>query len=228
MIAVYISAVLITVAGLVVGLKYADGYIHKKDETIKKSYFTLPFVLPIVLICTAYCAFSVFTLSLEDNTKMDIIGYVTVICGLTLSSVTDIKLKLIPNVFCLAMIIAWAVELILACLLFEADLIFELLSSLIGGVFGGGLLLIGRLISKNGMGMGDVKIMFASGLLLKFDKMFGLLFWGLIFSVIFGIGLMIFKKVKASFAISMAPFFLAGAVAMNVITFITHIIYEGV
>ncbi len=225
---IYISASLIAVISLIIGLKYADSYIHKKDDTIEKSYFTPKFIIPFVLVCTAFCIFSVFVMKRDDESAIDIIRYVTVICGLTLSSVTDIKLKLIPNVFCLAMIGACVLEIAVSCIFFKEAIAFELISSLIGGVFGGGLLLIGRLISRNGMGMGDVKILFAAGLLLRFDKMFGLLFWGLIFSVFFGVGLMIFKKVKSSYTISMAPFFLAGAAALNIVAFISQIVYEGV
>ena len=226
--AIYISAALIAVISLISGLKYADIYIHKRDETAEKSYFTPKFLVPFVLICTAFCVFSVFVMKKNQETTMDIIRYVTVICGLSLSSVTDIKLKLIPNVFCLSMIAACILEIAVSCIFFKEALVYELMSSLIGGVFGGGLLLIGRLISRNGMGMGDVKILFAAGLLLRFEKMFGLLFWGLIFSVFFGVGLMIFKKVKSSHTISMAPFFLSGAAAMNIIAFISQIVYEGV
>lgn len=224
----YISAALISVVTLIFGMKYADSYIHKKDEATEKSYFTPKFLVPFVLICTAFCVFSVFVMKKSGEAAMDIIRYVTVICGLSLSSVTDIKLKLIPNIFSLAMIVACILEIAVSCIFFNGAIAFELMSSLIGGVFGGGLLLIGRLISRNGMGMGDVKILFSAGLLLRFDKTFGLLFWGLIFSVFFGIGLMIFKKVKSSYTISMAPFFLAGTAAMNVIVFISQIIYEGV
>lgn len=228
MIVVYLTAAAVTTVGAFVGLKYTDKYISLKSENHEQKYFTPKFLIPFLTVAILYSIFSVYILNLDGEPYIDIIKYVTAICGLLLSSITDIKLKLIPNVFCVAMICVWGVETVIGWLLLNYDIGIELLASLIGGLFGGGLLLIGRLFSRNGMGMGDVKIMFSLGLLLKFDKVLGLLFWGLVFSLIFGLALILLKRAKMSSSISMAPFFLAGTVMLNIAIFISKVLYGGV
>lgn len=218
---------LITSAGLVAGTKYADSYIRQRDESFTKSYFSLRFLIPAVLLCGVFSIFTAFSMNLYGEAQTEPIRYAAVLCALTLSSITDLRLKLIPNIFSLSLIIFWVIETAAEVLFFNADIVAAVVSSLIGGLFGGGLLLIGRLISRNGMGMGDVKIMFAAGLLLRFDRAFGLIFWALLFALIFGVMLMIIKKVKSSTTLCMAPFFLAGAVAGNIVEFISYIIYGG-
>lgn len=226
--ALYIIVGILEAVGITAGMKYIDTYIHAKDEGFEKSLFLPKYIIPTAAICVGSALFSAFSMLLNGTDSVDVLKFAVVICALTLGSITDIKLKLIPNILSIAMIALWLIGTVLDILLFGADFMFEMVSSLIGGLFGGGLLLIGRLISRNGMGMGDVKIMFAVGLLLKFDRTFGLLFWALILSLVVGIGLMIFKKVKKTYTICMAPFFLSGAVISVVAEFISYMVYGGV
>lgn len=218
---------LIVAAGLVAGTKYADYYIKQRDESFTKAYFSPRFLIPIIVAIGAFAVFSAISMTLSGNAQTEPIRSAAVLCALTLSSITDLRLKLIPNIFSLSLIIFWVVETIAELVFFNADIVITVGSSLVGGLFGGGLLLIGRLISRNGMGMGDVKIMFAAGLLLRFDRAFGLIFWALLFALICGILLMIIKKVKSSSTLCMAPFFLAGAIAENLAEFISYIVYGG-
>lgn len=222
-----IVSFLVTSAGLIAGTRYADYYIRQRDETFTKSFFSVRFLIPIILACGIFAIFSTISMSLNGELLTAPIRYSAVLCALTLSSITDIRLKLIPNIFSLSLIIFWVIITAIEVLLLNSDIAVAVGASLIGGVFGGGLLLIGRLISRNGMGMGDVKIMFAAGLLLRFDREFGLIFWGLLFALICGVLLMIIKKVKSSTTLCMAPFFLAGAAAANIAEFISYIVYGG-
>ncbi len=227
MIIVYIIAVMISMMAVAIGFAYSDRYIKKKGCEQTRKLFSPIVVIPATVFCAAYSIFSVYSLSMNNFTGIDIIQYVTAVCGLLLSSITDIKLKLIPNVFCVALVIAWALETAVGCIFCEYSWQSELIASIIGGAFGGGLLLIGRLFSKNGMGMGDIKLLLSIGLLLKFDKTLALLFWGLIFSLFYGISLIVLKKAKMSSQISMAPFFLSGAVMLNISMFVSYVLYGG-
>lgn len=218
---------LITAIGLLAGTRYADFYIRLRDESFTKPFFSFRFLVPAILACGAFAVFSTISMNQIEESQMSPIRYAAVLCVLTLSSITDIRLKLIPNVFSLSLIIFWVFETAVEVLLFNADIAVTVGASVIGGLFGGGLLFIGRLISRNGMGMGDVKIMFSAGLLLRFDRAFGLIFWALLFALICGIMLMIVKKVKSSETLCMAPFFLAGAASVNIAEFISYIVYGG-
>ena len=223
MLLVYAAAAAVTLAGTALGLKYANVYISEKGEEGEKKPLSLKASAFVILLCLAFNMLSVYVMSLGNEEPIHIIEYATAVCGLMISSVTDIRLKLIPNKVCLAMALLWAAETGIGCIFLGSDILMELISSFIGALFGGGILLLGRLLSRNGMGMGDVKLLAATGLLIKFDMMLGLLMWGLIISVIFGVGLMLVKKVKSSHAISMAPFFLAGTVITNAAVLISYI-----
>lgn len=218
-----IFAVVISVIIFAFGLQYARHYIRTRSDNT-----TLKTSVQIILLTAfaTYICFMVYSMYRMAYIPTIIARHLTAMCGLAVSAVTDIKAKLIPNLVCIVMIILWAVEIAVNVILGETNLLFELEAALIGAALGGGLLLVGRLISRNGMGMGDIKLMFAAGLLLGFDDMFGLLLWGLILSLVFSLVLIIMKKAKGSTLICMAPFFLAGEVVSQLFSFISFLSYD--
>lgn len=225
---IYFASAIISIFLMIAGTFYVRYYLKKRTEggeygVVKTDVSFIAAVLP----AAAFCCLAAFILTALGDSETEIIRYVTGFCGLLLCSITDIKIKLIPNVVCIGLIAAWFAELSAGCLFFGEDIGIEFAASAIGALLGGGLLFIGRLISRSGMGMGDIKLLFAEGLLLKFDKTFGLLFWGLVFSLIYGVYLMIRKKAKSGFSICMAPFFLGGAAATVIVSFISYIAYGG-
>ncbi|MGN0657834.1 MAG: prepilin peptidase [Ruminiclostridium sp.] len=225
---IYLASAIISISLMIVGTFYVRYYLKKRTEGVEYGDVKTDVSFPAtVLPAAAFSCLAAFFLTALGDSKAEIIRYVTAFCGLLLCSITDIKIKLIPNVLCIGLVAAWLTELLCGWLFFEENILVELTASAIGGLLGGGLLFIGRLISRSGMGMGDIKLLFGAGLLLKFDKTFGLLFWGLVFSLIYGIFLMIRKKAKAGFSICMAPFFLGGAAASVIISFISYIAYGG-
>lgn len=225
---IYIAAAIISLAIMTLGLYYVRYYLKKKaegDENIKADF--KPFLWAFIPITAVLACVFAFILTTLGESAVETIRYITAFCGLLLCSITDIKVKLIPNIICVGIIGAWLIELLVGSLFLGENITTELISSAIGALLGGGLLFIGRLISRSGMGMGDIKLMFSIGLLLKFDKTFGLLFWGLVFSLIFGVCLMIKKKEKAGLTICMAPFFFGGTAASIIISYISYIVYGG-
>lgn len=135
-------------------------------------------------------------------------------------AVIDFKVKLIPNQAVLAMLAAWAL-LIAAELLCGADFVRLMPDLMLGGVIAGGLFFIGNLISRNGMGMGDVKLMAVTGLYLGMNRVMGLVFWALAAALVAGLALMAVKKAKMKTAIPLAPFFLAGSLISNTLYIIS-------
>ena len=80
-----------------------------------------------------------------------------------------------------------------------------------------------NLLSRNGMGMGDVKLMAVAGICLGINKILGLIFWSLVVSVITGIILMIAKKKTIKSSLPLAPFFLIGSLVSNALYIISGI-----
>ncbi len=223
---IFIGVVSVTAAAaLFGGLMYTDRYFDRVCDTAAEKKLGLRAKLLITAAFLGGCVFLTAVSGITAQGNFYTIGTVTALCGMTVSAVTDIKTRLIPNTVCAAMIAAWLVEYLTECIFFGGDLLTELIASLIGAAFGGGLLFIGRLISKNGMGMGDIKLMFSAGLLMKFDGVFGVLFWGFVLSLIYSVILLALKKAKRDTLICMAPFFLAGAVISKIFLFISYLNY---
>ena len=63
-----------------------------------------------------------------------------------------------------------------------------------------------------GMGFGDVKLVFALGLLLEWPNVVVGLFLGFVYGAVIGVSLLVMNKVRFGMAIPFAPFLLAGTV----------------
>lgn len=220
---IYIVNAVLCAAGAAGGLFYVNGYLEKREITLIKKERIYVFMAAAAILCAAYSVFVTFVLTAAGELPIETARYSAAVCGMAVCSISDIKSKLIPNMVCLVLGLIWAASVIFNVFVFGADIIDELILSAMGAALGGGLLLIGRLISRNGMGMGDIKLMLAVGALIKFDKVFGLIFWALVFALIFGVILMIMKKAKPSSTIFMAPFFFAGSFMSLLLLFISEL-----
>ena len=88
-----------------------------------------------------------------------LIKYLVLFSLLIIISFIDIDRQLIPNQLVLA-ILVWGI----GWQLLAPELSWQ--QSLLGAILGGGILLLIAVISKGGMGGGDIKLMFAAGLVL--------------------------------------------------------------
>ena len=126
------------------------------------------------------------------------------------ATVIDIKSKKIPNSLVLVMITGWIIVTIPQLFLnIETTLIF-LRNSLFGFGIGGGLPLLIYLISRRGIGGGDVKFMAAAGLYLGIYGVLPAMLYGSILAGLTGITLIIIKKIGRKDSIPLAPFLFAG------------------
>lgn len=126
------------------------------------------------------------------------------------AAVIDIKTQRIPNKLVLAMLGVWL-------LLFAYDLIISpntalpsLADSLLGLVIGGGVFLSVYLISKKGLGGGDVKFMAAAGLYLGLGSILPAILYGTVLAALTGLVLILLKKITRKDKLPLAPFLLVG------------------
>lgn len=87
-------------------------------------------------------------------------------CILLGLSLVDLEIYIIPDRFIIAGIIWWAV-----LIPFRGDIVYELIRSLVGGlIIGGAMLLLSwiflKVTKKEGLGGGDIKLLFMTGLFL--------------------------------------------------------------
>ena len=140
-----------------------------------------------------------------------IFGYVT--------AVRDVKTMKIPNNLILAMLAAW-ILLIMPKLFFDTDAaIILLISSALGFAIGGGLFLLVYLISRKGLGGGDVKFMAAAGLYLGYGGVLSAMLCGTIIAAITGLALILLKKINRKDPMPLAPFLYAGILITVFIVF---------
>jgi len=84
--------------------------------------------------------------------------------------------------------------------------------SVLGFLIGGGMFLFVYIVSKKGLGGGDVKFMAVAGLFLGLSGVFTTMFYGTCLAAAFGLLLIALKKIGRKDAIPLAPFLYVGII----------------
>ena len=126
------------------------------------------------------------------------------------AAVSDVKSKTIPNGLVLAMLAGWVITAVPRLFADTGSAIPIFTGALAGFALGGGLFLLAYLISRKGLGGGDVKFMAAAGLYLGFDGVLPAMLCGTVLAGIAGLALILLKKIGRKDAIPLAPFLYAG------------------
>lgn len=134
--------------------------------------------------------------------------YIILIILLSVASIMDIKTKNIQNRLVLYGLVT---GLIIAALNFSMPTVFDAFMGLIAG---GGILLAIACFSKDGIGMGDVKLMACTGLYLGLGRTLGCLALSIIFCGIFGAVLLFLRGYNRKTTIPFAPFILIGSITV--------------
>ena len=186
------------------GTDRAIGKRLVKFMTKNKFKYALPYLgLPIILAVFL----AAHTVRLEAFTLLRlgliiIFGYV--------AAIRDAKTKQIANSLVLAMLTAWAIMITPMLFLDTGAAIPLLTTSALGFAVGGGLFLLVYLISRQGLGGGDVKFMAAAGLYLGFSDTLSAMLSGTILAALTGLALILLKKIGRKDAMPLAPFLYAG------------------
>lgn len=126
------------------------------------------------------------------------------------ATVFDIKSKRIPNGLILMMLGAW-VLVIMPKLFLDIDMAVLLLKdAAFGFVVGGGLFLFVYVISRKGLGGGDVKFMAAAGLYIGFAGVISAMLYGTVLAGLTGLLLLLLKKIGRKDTMPLAPFLYIG------------------
>jgi len=131
-----------------------------------------------------------------------------------IAAVLDIKTRRIPNKIVLAMLASW-VLFMTPRLFFDTEAsVMMLRDSMLGMLIGGGMFLLVYLISKKGLGGGDVKFMAAAGLYVGFEGTISSILLGTILAAVTGLVLILIRKIGRKDAIPLAPFLFIGIVTV--------------
>jgi len=130
-----------------------------------------------------------------------------------IAAIQDLKTRRIPNVLVLATIAAWALIMTPSLYLDTGAAIRLLGDSALGAAVSGGMFLLVYLMSRKGLGGGDVKLMAAVGLYLGLGGALSAMLLGTILAALAGLTLILLKKIGRKDAIPLAPFLYIGIAA---------------
>ena len=162
-------------------------------------YIGIPLIMVALLLLRAGRIDSFILLRYEI---IVVFGYV--------AAVVDIKEKRIPNTLILAMLSAWVLIMVPKLFTDISTTLVLLTDSVIGMALGGGVFLVVYLISRKGLGGGDVKYMASAGLYLGLSGVMPAMFCGTVAAALVGVALIVLKKIGRKDTIPLAPFLYAG------------------
>lgn len=143
---------------------------------------------------------------------LKIIRYVIVVCCLVVIGWIDFLSRKIPNKILIFMFGARTVLLIIECIVYRELWKSIILSASMGFVFSGGMFLLCYLISRGGVGIGDVKLFAVLGYYMGSGAVFSVMFMTVLAAALFSTIALLLKKTNLKQEIPFAPFIFLGTV----------------
>ena len=126
------------------------------------------------------------------------------------ASISDLKTMRVPNSYPIAMLAAW-IMLMTPKLFYDTDSAVRILTdSALGLALGGGLFILVYLISRKGLGGGDVKFMAIAAMYLGFSGSVSAILIGTVLAALVGLALITLKKIGRKDPIPLIPFLYIG------------------
>lgn len=176
-------------------------------NTIKKQKKVFIVSLILFIIAALFMTYIFRDSSLD---KSLLYRWMILMYGIFLIALIDAKERLIPNEILLSLLVIRLGFMVYESIAGNAILRYELLSPIIGMLIGGGIIFLAMLISRKGIGMGDIKLFGLMGLYTGSQDIVTTMFCTFIFSAIAGVFLLITKRAKLKDTIPLAPFAAAG------------------
>lgn len=162
-------------------------------------------IISLILGVGVGMALAVYSYHVYEDTFLYTIKLLFVYIWLISVAYVDGKTQRIPNQWILFGLVAWVVFYLV-----EGVTGFGWMPLLgqaaLGVLMGGGVFLISAVVSKGGMGMGDVKLYTVLGLMVGWQGVFNLILISLIGSVVYGLVMIASKRMDRKSLIPMGPF----------------------
>jgi len=205
-------------------LCYLLNMLCRYDEEAGKEGNRLPYLLPMdrkrgitLAVCLAGCTGMTWLFAQYQYGPLKSIRYLLLLAVLYPIAWKDAREKRIPNRW-LAYILACRMVLFIAEILCFPDMWLENIAfTLFGGAISGAVFFVAYVLSRHAIGMGDVKLFAVIGLCLGFRTTYLVMIMSLVFSALYGVGMVLRKKKGMKDEIAFGPFIAAG-------TFITLLI----
>lgn len=188
-------------------IKDKQGKESQISETNSKAVLNVfPFCMGIIIFI------AIFFGSGYINDKIDLLKVFIVILGCGIAMVWDVVKKIIPNRLIISMIV---IRIIILCfeIVFRNDIIRQIvIKSAIGMVVTFLILMIFSLISKGGLGMGDVKLISVIGFYCGIYLVINSLMISLLLCTVISVISIIMKKRKLKDKIAFGPYIFIGVI----------------
>ena len=192
--------------------KFKDSYVDAKEQNCEEGTMEtkmeheqknqkMLWVVFLLLGAAGGFLFSRYQYSMVRMLRYFIVMY-TVIAVAEI----DKRLYMIPNKAVLFLFAVQVPLLIADCICEPGEWLSFVSSSLLGLLIGGVTFLVGYLIGRHSMGLGDVKLLASMGFCLGDHTVVPIILLSLLLSAIYGITQLVRKKMKAKDSMPYAPF----------------------
>lgn len=151
-----------------------------------------------------------FALRRESEKPIILLLYEVLLVFGYVAAVGDLREMRVSNRLVGALFCAWVLVMVPQLYLQTETATVVLISGFVGAVLCGILMLVVYMVSRKGLGGGDVKFMTVSGLYLGAANVLPAMLYGAILAAAVGLGLVLLKKIGMRDAIPLAPFLYAG------------------
>ena len=196
-------------------LKDCEGNNRVKEAFCKNKKETIFLIVAAVFLAGLSVE---LVLVYPTNTLVANIKLITLLALLMTAAVTDYKSHIIPNKIVIAGLILRVVFAAIEFILLKLDYLTILKSDGIALAIVVVLFILGVLIVKNGIAMGDIKLMAVMAVFQGMSGFVSSLFCSLLITFCIGIVLLITKKKKRKDAIAFAPALFAGTLISVALT----------
>lgn len=171
----------------------------------------------LVFISSLLCAISAYQLYNTGMSVIDLYKHSAVALFLLSAMITDWKTRLIPNKLVLALLGVGAVLLAIEFILYHNTALQTLLLSAAGLLFCLVLFYILSRLTKDGISMGDVKLIAAMGWVLGISTTLFAVFFAMLICAIAAIFLLLSKKKNKNDRVPFGPFMFFGYITLLIL-----------
>lgn len=203
---------IIAILSIIPSMYYHYYYLNDKQKPqnvgvlIRNKWITAYFTI----FCAA-AGIMLIVISVKENAswavcvRQQLVMYIS-----SLIAAIDYKVKKVPNVLVAALLLVWMLFLGISAVMDSSFSMLgsRLLQALGGFLTGGFILLVCMLLSRGGIGAGDVKLIAILGLFYGMIGILNILFYSCLFAAVISIVLLVAKKLRIKDSIPMTPFIL--------------------
>ena len=208
----WIISLLLAVCSAVAATVFYRRYVDQDKDSIatvcKKSQKLLILYAVFFII---YAILQMLVMMRRNESFLLTLRNLILINGFFLTATIDKKCLKIPNKLMLFLLIAGILFIASEVAILPKEWRRFVFTALIGLFVGGFFILVCMLLSRGGVGAGDMKMFAVCGLYFGYQGVLETMMFTLLLASVVSIGLLIFRKAKLKSSIPMAPFLLVGA-----------------